>query len=542
MVALKRRHFGVLLAIFALVLSFFGLAQFVGAQTPASAAPLSCPAPTTDVSNKVTLDWDNAQLVDHSGRETHAVGDWWDLGIKLPWQTQGRVKAGDYFTYDASIVNTATGQSVLRPNITRQFEVISNNGVVVGCGTWATDGKVTVVFNEKVESAAQWYGHVSTNGLTSYTGPGGETYTVKLGKKVERELTMLRRTPGVARYQKDGWLNLPENSDGDENQAIMWRVVFPAGNAAVSGASIVDEVPAGSNWNFNCDVVNEYTKNHTYLVTDPTTSAGLSQGNDTSHGAFGAAAQVDCTSTKVTVTLAEIPANQSAIILLPGHVQGAKRAGDINGLFSNTVNFNVAGVKITEPITKVLRYGASADAYAHQTFSVTKKVEGDLPESAKDLEYTLSITLKNDADPSVNKTFEATLKAGETYTYPTSLPLGTVVTVSEGDLPAGADITWVDGESRVFETADGVTLSADNREATFTLSDDQVYSLTLTNVLAPTPTPSATPSTPAPTPSATPSPAPQLAKTGTDAAGLGVLAGIVAIAGLSLVAAKRRSH
>ena len=98
----------------------------------------------------------------------------------------------------------------------------------------------------------------------------------------------------------------------------------------------------------------------------------------------------------------------------------------------------------------------------------------------------------------------------------------------------------------MFEAADGVTLSADNREATFTLSDDQVYSLTLTNTVAPaptpTPTPSATPSTPAPTPSATPSPAPQLAKTGTDAAGLGVLAGIVAIAGLSLVAAKRRSH
>lgn len=542
MVALKRRHFGVLLATFALVMSFFGLAQFVGAQAPASAAPLSCPEPTMDVSDKVTLDWDNVQLVDNSGREIHAVGDWWDLGIKLPWQTQGRVKAGDYFTYDASIVNSATGQSVLRPNITRQFEVISNNGVVVGCGTWGTDGKVTVVFNEKVESAAQWYGHVSTNGLTNYTGPGGETYTVKLGQKVERELTMLRRTPGVARYQKDGWLTLPENQDGDENTAIMWRVVFPAGSTAVTGASIVDEVPAGSTWNFNCDVVNEYTKNHTYLVTDPTTSAGLNQGNDTSHGAFGAAAQVDCTSTKVTVTLAEIPANQSAIILLPGHVPGAKRAGDINGLFSNTVNFNVAGVKITEPITKVLRYGASADAYAHQTFSVTKKVEGDLPESAKDLEYTLSITLKNDADPSVNKTFEATLKAGSTYTYPTLLPLGTVVTVSEGDLPAGTDITWVDGQSRVFENADGVTLSADNREATFTLSDDQVYSLTLTNVLAPTPTPSATPSTPAPTPSPAPSPAPQLAKTGTDAVGLGVLAGVVAIAGLSLVAAKRRSH
>ena len=118
------------------------------------------------------------------------------------------------------------------------------------------------------------------------------------------------------------------------------------------------------------------------------------------------------------------------------------------------------------------------------------------------------------------------------------------MTVSEGDLPAGVGITWNDGESRVFETADGVTLSADNRQATFTLSDDRFYSLTLTNTVAPapTPTPSDTPSTPAPTPSATPSPAPQLAKTGTDTAGLGVLAGIVAIAGLSLVAAKRRSR
>ena len=95
----------------------------------------------------------------------------------------------------------------------------------------------------------------------------------------------------------------------------------------------------------------------------------------------------------------------------------------------------------------------------------------------------------------MDKTFETTIKAGETYSYPESLPLGTVVTVTEGDLPASAEITWNDAASRVFETADGVTLAADNREATFTLSDDHVYSLTLTNTLAPTPTP---------TPSATP--------------------------------------
>lgn len=544
MVALKSSRLSALLVAFALVLSFFGVLQLLTTRT-ASATALACPAPTTNVNNKVDLDWDNLQLVNPQGAEAKTIANLWDVGVKLPWKTNGAVKAGDFFTYDATVAEANTGQVILRPTAERTFDVRSATGVVIGCGTWGTDGIVTVVFNENADSAAEWAGSVTTSAAIQYTGPANENFVVKVGNKVvSRKVNMVVRPTGEARTVKEGWIGLNDSEDGDENKAIMWRVILPAGDTAVKGASIVDEVPAGSNWNFNCDVVNDYTKNHTYLVTDPTTSKGLYQDNDTSKGAFGAAAQVECTSTKVTVTLAEIPANQAAIVLLPAHVEGAKRAGDVVGVFSNTVNFNVAGVKVTEPITKTLYYGASADAYAHQTFSVTKKVDGDLPESAQDLEYPLTITLKNDADPSVNKTFEASVKAGETYTYPTSLPLGTVVTVSEGDLPAGAGITWNDGESRVFKTAEGVTLSADNREATFTLSDDQVYSLTLTNVLAPTPTPtpSATPSTPAPTPSATPSPAPKLAKTGTDAAGLGVLAGIVAIAGLSLVAAKRRSH
>ena len=544
MVALKRRHFGALLAIFALALSFFGVTQFVSAQVPAHADNPTCPAPLADVSDKVTLDWDNAQLVDHSGHEVHAVGDWWDLGVKLPWKTEGRVKAGDYFTYDANVINKATGDSVLRPNVSRTFNVISHDNITVGCGTWAADGTVTVVFNSKVETAAQWYGTVTTNGLAHYTGPGGETYVVEIGGKVTRNLEMTRRTPGEARYQKDGWLNLSDSEDGDENKAIMWRVVLPAGDTAVTGASIVDEAPAGSRWSFDCDTVNEYTKTHTFIVTDPTTSEGLRRDKDTSNGAFGNAAQIECTPTKVTVKLGEIPAHQSAIIMLPARVEGAKRASDIVGEFSNTVKYSVPGETV-DPITKVLWYGASADANAHQTFSVTKKVEGELPDEVKDLDYTLKITLANAADPTVDKTFEVTIKAGETYTYPTPLPLGTEVTVSEGDLPTAAEITWNDAESRVFETADGVMLAADNRVASFTLSDEYVYSLTLTNTLAPTPTPTPTPTpseTPTPTPTPSPSPTPHLAVTGTDATGVGVLAGIVAFAGLSLVVAKRRNR
>lgn len=190
-----------------------------------------------------------------------------------------------------------------------------------------------------------------------------------------------------------------------------------------------------------------------------------------------------------------------------------------------------------------MRFGAVADAFAHQTFSVTKKVDGELPENAKDLEYTLNITLKNDADPSVNKTYQATVKAGKSYSYPGALPLGTEVTVSEGDLPSADGITWNEAESRVFDTAEGVALKANNREATFTLSEDHLFALNLNNKLVPTPKPTPTPSespTPEPTPAPSTPPAPRLAKTGADAANVGVLAGIVALAGGSLVAVKRR--
>ncbi len=549
MTALKRRHLGALLATLALALSFFGLSQLIMPGEAAHAAPKTCPDAVTNVSNKVTLDWDKAQLVDNSGRETQAVGDYWDLGLKLPWKTEGAVKAGDYFTYDARIIEASQGRQVQRPNVTRTFDVVSHNNVVVGCGTWGSDGMVTVVFNSKVETAAQWYGSVVTNGLAQYSGSGNEKYTVNLGGKTTRVLDMIGRVPGEPRFQKDGWLTLKDDEDGDSNKAIMWRVIVPAGPAAVTGASVVDEVPQGANWSFDCATVDAYTKKHTYLVMDPTTSEGIRQEKDTSKGAFGQAAQVECSSGKVTVKLGEIPANQSAIVMLPARVADAKRASDVVGEFSNKVNFNIPGREDIQPVTKTLRYGGSADAYAHQTFSVTKKIVGELPESANDLDYTLKITLTNKDDASANKTFQTSVKAGQTYTYPEALPLGTEVTVTEGDLPSNAAITWNEAESRLFEAAPGVSLKAGNREAHFTLSDDQTYSLTLTNTLVPAPTPSATPSTPAPkTPAATPaptkkpSPAPRLAATGSDAAGLGVLAGIVAIAGVSLVAARRRGR
>ncbi len=51
-------------------------------------------------------------------------------------------------------------------------------------------------------------------------------------------------------------------------------MILPAGDSAVTGASIVDEVPAGSNWSYDCDTVVDYGKKHTFVVVDPTTPEG----------------------------------------------------------------------------------------------------------------------------------------------------------------------------------------------------------------------------------------------------------------------------
>lgn len=553
-VALKSSRLGVLLVVFALVLSFFGALQLLTTST-ASATALACPAPATNVNDKVALDGGNLQLVNPQGTQAKTVADLWDLGVKLPWKTKGTVKAGDFFTYDATVAEAGTGQPILRPAAERTFDVRSANGVVVGCGTWGTDGIVTVVFNENADSAAEWSGSVTTSAMVHYIGPAKESFQVQVGNKVvASKFNMVVKPTGQARYAKEGWLGLRDSEDGDENKAVMWRVILPAGDQSVTGASIVDEVPAGEDWSCDCATVTDYVKAHTFVVVDPTTPEGKRQSKDTSNGAFGAGSTVACTSQKVTVNFPTIPAHQSAIVEIPSRVEGAKRAADMTGKFTNTVNFNVPGKNVA-PVTTVARFGAVADAFAHQTFSVIKKVDGELPETAKNLDYTLSITLKNDTDPSVNKTYRATVKAGKKCTYPGTLPLGTQVTVSEGDLPTADGITWNEAESRIFETAQGVSLKANNREVTFTLSEDNVFALTLNNKLAPTPTPTPTPSesptpapsltpseSPTPTPTPTPStpPAPRLAKTGADTTSLGFLAGLVTIAGVSLVIAQRR--
>ena len=164
-------------------------------------------------------------------------------------EDEGAVKAGDFFTYDATVAEAGSGQPILRPTAERTFDVRSVNGVVVGCGTWGTDGIVTVVFNENADSAAEWAGSVTTSAMVRYTGPAKENFQVQVGNIVlASTLNMVVKPTGEVRYAKEGWLGLNDSEDGDENKAIMWCVIFPAGEQSVTGGSIVDEVPAGEDW------------------------------------------------------------------------------------------------------------------------------------------------------------------------------------------------------------------------------------------------------------------------------------------------------
>lgn len=108
-------------------------------------------------------------------------------------------------------------------------------------------------------------------------------------------------------------------------------MILPAGDSAVTGASIVDEAPAGSSWSYDCDTVIDYVEKHTFVVVDPTTPEGWSLSKDTSNDAFGAGSTVECTPQKLTVTFPEIPANQSAIVEIPTRVESAKRAACVVG-------------------------------------------------------------------------------------------------------------------------------------------------------------------------------------------------------------------
>ena len=434
------------LAALTLAVGGIGTVEIFSEVAAPAAVAASCPAPTTNITSKVTIS--DPELTDQNGtpKTSFTVGA--TVGFKVKWSTSSKVHAGEYFQYK---VSTQSAKPIMPFN----FDVKSSTGTVIGCGTWDQDGNVKVVFNDAAEGAASWDGWVITT--AQLTLSKNEVGKKQPSKPTETKSVDVDIQPGIGvgvDFRKDGWLFNMYN----RNRTLAWRITVPGGDTGLKNVSVVDN-SEDTKWDFNCDDLEPLLKNNEANLKLVDSVANGYNGPDVSGGAIRQNATISCSANKLEIKLPEVPANKFAIL------------------------------------------GADAGAAARQVFSIAKKVDDSAAALTENPDFTFEVTLKG---PGVDRTETVTVKKGQTYTYPDKLPIGTKVSIKEKNLP-DASVLWDNATSGVFDQSEGVTLGADKKTATLTINPEKDYTATVTNVTKPKPTPSPTPSTTTPTPSPTPS-------------------------------------
>ena len=472
-------------ALAALTLAVGGIGAveiFSDAAAPAALAA-TCPAPTTDISSKMTIG--EPELTDQSGNPKTSFTVGATVGFKVKWSTSSKVTAGQYFQYKLSTKSA-------KPIMPFNFDVKSSTGTVIGCGTWGPDGTVKVVFNEAAEGAASWDGWViTTSQLTLSKNEVGKTQPFHL---TETKSVDVNIQPGIGvgvDFRKDGWLFNMVNT----NRTLAWRITVPGGENGLKNVTVVDN-SEDPKWDFNCADLEPLLKNDERNLKLVDSVANGYNGPDVSGGAIRQNATITCSANKLEIKLPEVPANKFAIIVLYGHVPEV-----VSGHYWNTADITANDMQPRIVSAQDVVLGADAGAAAKQVFSIAKKVDDSAAALTDDPDFTFDVTLKG---PGVDRTETVTVKKGQTYTYPDKLPIGTKVTIKEKNLP-DASVLWDNATSGVFDQSEGVTLGADKKTATLTINPEKDYTATVTNVTKPKPTPSPTPSTTTPTPSPTPS-------------------------------------
>ena len=476
------------LAALTLAVGGIGAVEVLSDHAPAAVAA-SCPAPTTNITSKVTIS--DPELTDQNGTPKTSFTVAATVGFKVKWSTSSKVHAGEYFQYK---VSTQSAKPIMPFN----FDVKSSTGTVIGCGTWDQDGNVKVVFNDAAEGAASWDGWVITTAqLTLSKNEVGKKQPFKLTETKSVDVDI---QPGIGvgvDFRKDGWLFNVYN----RNRTLAWRITVPGGDTGLKNVSVVDN-SEDTKWDFNCDDLEPLLKNNEANLKLVDSVANGYDGPDVSGGAIRQNATITCSANKLEIKLPEVPANKFAIIVLYGHVPEV-----VSGHYWNTANITANDMQPRIVSAQDVVLGADAGAAAKQVFSIAKKVDDSAAALTDDPDFSFEVTLKG---PGVDKTETVTVKKGQTYTYPDKLPIGTKVTIKEKNLP-DASVLWDNATSGVFSESDGVTLGADKKTATLTVNPEKDYTATVTNVTKPkpTPTPSTTTPTPEPTPSTTtPTPSP----------------------------------
>ena len=482
-------------ALAALTLAVGGIGAveiFSDAAAPAAHAA-TCPAPTTDITSKMTVG--QPELVDDNGNATTNLTVGQTLGYKVKWSTSSKVTAGQYFQYKLSTKSA-------NPIAPFTFDVKSASGTVIGCATWGSDGTVKVVFNEAAEGAASWDGWVITRSrLTLEANEIGGTQPFHLTETKSVDVNVKKGVGVGEGFRKDGFWTYP-GTIYNKSRTISWRVTIPGGSAGLKNVTFTDN-SEDTKWDFDCtDLTNQLKTNATNFKLLAAVGGANYAGADLSNGSLRENATITCDANALKIQIPEIPANQFAVFTLYGRVENL-----VNGRYWNTANIEAPGTPGASVASEKLVYGADAGAEAKQVFSIAKKVDDSAAALTDDPDFSFEVTLKG---PGVDKTETVTVKKGQTYTYPDKLPVGTKVTIKEKNLP-DASVLWDNATSGVFSESDGVTLGADKKTATLTVNPEKDYTATVTNVTKPkpTPTPSTTTPTPEPTPSTTtPAPSP----------------------------------
>ncbi|MDU1430745.1 MAG: DUF5979 domain-containing protein [Actinomyces sp.] len=470
------------LAALTLAVGGIGAVEVLSDHAPAAVAA-SCPAPTTNITSKVTIS--DPELTDQNGtpKTSFTVGA--TVGFKVKWSTSSKVHAGEYFQYK---VSTQSAKPIMPFN----FDVKSSTGTIIGCGTWDQDGNVKVVFNDAAEGAASWDGWVITTAqLTLSKNEVGKKQPFKLTETKSVDVDI---QPGIGvgvDFRKDGWLFNMYN----RNRTLAWRITVPGGDTGLKNVSVVDN-SEDTKWDFNCDDLEPLLKNNEANLKLVDSVANGYNGPDVSGGAIRQNATISCSANKLEIKLPEVPANKFAIIVLYGHTPEI-----VSGHYWNTATITANDMETRTVSAQDVVLGADAGAAARQVFSIAKKVDDSAAALTENPDFTFEVTLKG---PGVDRTETVTVKKGQTYTYPDKLPIGTKVSIKEKNLP-DASVLWDNATSGVFDQSEGVTLGADKKTATLTINPEKDYTATVTNVTKPKPTPSPTPSTTTPTPSPTPS-------------------------------------
>ena len=470
------------LAALTLAVGGIGAVEVLSDHAPAAVAA-SCPAPTTNITSKVTIS--DPELTDQNGTPKTSFTVAATVGFKVKWSTSSKVHAGEYFQYK---VSTQSAKPIMPFN----FDVKSSTGTVIGCGTWDQDGNVKVVFNDAAEGAASWDGWVITTAqLTLSKNEVGKKQPFKLTETKSVDVDI---QPGIGvgvDFRKDGWLFNVYN----RNRTLAWRITVPGGDTGLKNVSVVDN-SEDTKWDFNCDDLEPLLKNNEANLKLVDSVANGYNGPDVSGGAIHQNATISCSANKLEIKLPEVPANKFAIIVLYGHTPEV-----VSGHYWNTATITANDMETRTVSAQDVVLGADAGAAARQVFSIAKKVDDSAAALTENPDFTFEVTLKG---PGVDRTETVTVKKGQTYTYPDKLPIGTKVSIKEKNLP-DASVLWDNATSGVFDQSEGVTLGADKKTATLTINPEKDYTATVTNVTKPKPTPSPTPSTTTPTPSPTPS-------------------------------------